>query len=61
MFLNAILSRPGAPCIGLSQGPSSRNAYDGLGGLSKPFVRTGWRALLAADLLQKTLLIYRPY
>ena len=41
--------------------PTSRNAYDGLGSLSKPFVRTGWRALLAADLLQKALLIYRPY
>ena len=41
--------------------PTSRNAYGGLGALSKPFVRTGWRALLAADLLQKTLLIYRPY
>jgi len=25
------------------------------------FVRTGWRALLAADLLQKLLLLYRPY
>ena len=41
--------------------PSSRNAYDGLGDLAKPFVRTGWRALLCADLLQKLLLIYRPY
>src|ERR1039458_2427472 len=41
--------------------PTSGNAYAGLGSLSKPFVRTGWRALLAADLLQKTLLIYRPY
>jgi predicted nucleotide-binding protein (sugar kinase/HSP70/actin superfamily) len=41
--------------------PTSRNAYGGLGSLSKPFVRTGWRALLAADLLQKILLIYRPY
>jgi predicted nucleotide-binding protein (sugar kinase/HSP70/actin superfamily) len=41
--------------------PTSQNAYDGLGSLSKPFVRTGWRALLAADLLQKMLLIYRPY
>ena len=27
--------------------PSSKNAYDGLGDLAKPFVRTGWRALLA--------------
>src|SRR4051794_24488516 len=41
--------------------PSSRNAYDGLGELAKPFVRTGWRALLCADLLQKLLLLNRPY
>jgi predicted nucleotide-binding protein (sugar kinase/HSP70/actin superfamily) len=41
--------------------PTSRNAYDGLGALSKPFVRTGWRALLCADLLHKLLLIHRPY
>jgi predicted nucleotide-binding protein (sugar kinase/HSP70/actin superfamily) len=41
--------------------PTSRNAYDGLGSLAKPFVRTGWRALLCADLLQKLLLMHRPY
>ena len=41
--------------------PTSRNAYEGLGTLAKPFVRTGWRALLCADLLQKLLLLYRPY
>jgi predicted nucleotide-binding protein (sugar kinase/HSP70/actin superfamily) len=41
--------------------PTSQNSYEGLGELSKPFVRTGWRALLCADLLQKLLLINRPY
>lgn len=41
--------------------PTSQNSYNGLGSLATPFVRTGWRALLAADLLQKLLLIYRPY
>src|SRR6476661_5285608 len=41
--------------------PSSRNTYDGLGELAKPFVRTGWRALLAADILQKLLLRNRPF
>ncbi len=29
--------------------------------LAGAFVRTGWRALLAADLLQKLLLMWRPY
>lgn len=41
--------------------PSSQNSYGGLGTLAKPFVRTGWRALLCADLLEKMLLIHRPY
>jgi len=41
--------------------PTSQNAYQGLGSLAKPFVRTGWRALLCADLLEKLLLISRPY
>jgi predicted nucleotide-binding protein (sugar kinase/HSP70/actin superfamily) len=41
--------------------PSSRNAYGGLGKLSGPFVRTSWRMLVAADILQKLLLQHRPY
>lgn len=41
--------------------PTSQNAYDGLGTLAGAFVRTGWRALLGADLLQKLLLMARPY
>jgi predicted nucleotide-binding protein (sugar kinase/HSP70/actin superfamily) len=41
--------------------PSSSNSYDGLGDLARPFVRTGWRALLSADILQKLLLKTRPY
>ena len=41
--------------------PTSQNAYQGLGTLAGPFVRTGWRALLCADLLEKLLLICRPY
>src|SRR3569832_220150 len=35
--------------------PSSQNSYQGLGSLAAAFTRTGWRALLAADLLQKLL------
>jgi predicted nucleotide-binding protein (sugar kinase/HSP70/actin superfamily) len=41
--------------------PTSRNAYGGLGSLARPFVRTAWRALVAADILQKLLLQHRPY
>jgi predicted nucleotide-binding protein (sugar kinase/HSP70/actin superfamily) len=41
--------------------PSSKNAYQGLGSLAGAFVRTGWRALLAADILSKALLHCRPF
>ncbi len=41
--------------------PTSRNAYGGLGALARPFVRTAWRMLVAADALQKLLLRHRPY
>jgi len=41
--------------------PTSENSYGGLGALSRTFVRTGWRALVAADILQRMLLRYRPY
>jgi predicted nucleotide-binding protein (sugar kinase/HSP70/actin superfamily) len=41
--------------------PTSGNAYQGLGRLAKPFARTGWRALVCADLLEKLLLLSRPH
>jgi predicted nucleotide-binding protein (sugar kinase/HSP70/actin superfamily) len=59
-YLRQILDAHGYGMVDILS-PTSRNAYDGLGELAKPFVRTGWRALLCADLLQKMLLLYRPY
>ncbi len=41
--------------------PTSSNGYEGLGHLARPFFRTGWRMLVAADILGKLLLLYRPY
>ena len=41
--------------------PTSNNGYAGLGSLARPFLRTGWRMLVAADILQKMLLKYRPH
>ena len=41
--------------------PTSRNGYEGLGDLAKPFFRTQWRSLVAADILQKLLLLFRPH
>ena len=59
-YLRQILNANGYGAVEILS-PTSHNAYDGLGTLAKPFVRTGWRALLCADLLQKLLLINRPY
>jgi predicted nucleotide-binding protein (sugar kinase/HSP70/actin superfamily) len=59
-YLRHVLDANGYASVAILS-PTSRNAYDGLGDHSKTFVRTGWRALLCADLLQKLLLIHRPY
>src|SRR4051812_46321015 len=59
-YLRQVLNSNGYDAVEILS-PSSQNAYDGLGELAKPFVRTGWRALLCADLLEKMLLINRPY
>ena len=59
-YLRHVLDTNGYQAVEILS-PSSQNAYGGLGDLAKPFVRTGWRALVAADLLQKSLLIHRPY
>jgi predicted nucleotide-binding protein (sugar kinase/HSP70/actin superfamily) len=59
-YLRRILDTNGYGAVEILS-PSSQNSYEGLGALAKPFVRTGWRALLCADLLHKMLLIHRPY
>ena len=41
--------------------PTSADGYSGLGEHASEFVRTGWRALLAGDILTKLLLKTRPY
>jgi predicted nucleotide-binding protein (sugar kinase/HSP70/actin superfamily) len=41
--------------------PTSQNSYDGLGEISTPFMRAGWRALVSADVLRKALQRTRPY
>lgn len=41
--------------------PTSKNAYEDLGNNSREFIRTGWRALVSADILRKLLLKTRPY
>ncbi len=41
--------------------PTSRNSYADLGDIANPFMRTAWRALVAADTLHRALLKTRPY
>jgi predicted nucleotide-binding protein (sugar kinase/HSP70/actin superfamily) len=59
-YLRQILDSNGHATVEILS-PTSQNSYAGLGTLAKPFVRTGWRALLCADLLEKMLLLHRPY
>lgn len=59
-YLRQILNANGCANVEILS-PTSSNGYAGLGDLAKPFVRTGWRALLCADLLEKLLLLNRPY
>ncbi len=51
--------------LGLEQvpiiSPSSGNSYDGLGEQSGELLRTGWRALIVADIVRSLRLRYRPY
>jgi predicted nucleotide-binding protein (sugar kinase/HSP70/actin superfamily) len=58
-YLRGVLDAEGYPEVSVLS-PSSRNSYQDLGQLAGPFVRTSWRTLLCADLLQKMLLHYRP-
>ncbi len=59
-FLKRILSTNGYPHTSVIS-PTSSDGYADFGPHARQFVRTGWRALLAADILQKALLHYRPY
>jgi predicted nucleotide-binding protein (sugar kinase/HSP70/actin superfamily) len=59
-YLRHLMREAGHPDVTVVS-PTSKNAYEGLGEMAQPFARTGWRALLAADILQKLLLEYRPH
>ena len=59
-YLRHVLDTHGYPHTQVLS-PTSGNAYDGLGDSARAFLRTGWRALVAADILQKRLLQLRPY
>jgi predicted nucleotide-binding protein (sugar kinase/HSP70/actin superfamily) len=41
--------------------PTSDNSYEGMGECSGQFVRSGWRAVVAGDILQKLVLRHRAH
>ena len=59
-FLRSILEKNGYPHTSVIA-PSSSDGYADFGDMASRFVRTAWRALLAADILQKVLLQTRPH
>ncbi len=59
-YLRSILNQNGYPHTTVLS-PTSRDGYSDFGELAGAFVRTGWRALVAADILQKMLLKTRPH
>ncbi len=59
-YLRRILDANGYPHTEILS-PTSQNAYAGLGPAAGTFIRTGWRTLVAADILQKLLTKTRPY
>jgi predicted nucleotide-binding protein (sugar kinase/HSP70/actin superfamily) len=59
-FLRKVLRSIGQDDV-LVLAPTSKDGYSGIGDVAGELMRTGFRALLGADLLRKMLLRYRPY
>jgi predicted nucleotide-binding protein (sugar kinase/HSP70/actin superfamily) len=59
-FLRRVLDKCGYREVTIVS-PSSENGYADLGSVAGAFVRAGWRALVAGDLLHRALLCTRPY
>ena len=59
-FLRKVLRSVGLDDV-LVLSPSSKDGYSGIGDVADELMRTGFRALLGADLLRKMLLKIRPY
>jgi predicted nucleotide-binding protein (sugar kinase/HSP70/actin superfamily) len=59
-FLKKILREAGYGDVQVLS-PTSQNGYADLGDITNAFLRAGWRALVAADTLNRALLKTRPY
>jgi predicted nucleotide-binding protein (sugar kinase/HSP70/actin superfamily) len=59
-YMKSALAEQGYPDVSFLC-PTDADSYGALGELSGTFVRSGWRALVAGDILLKLLLRTRPY
>ena len=59
-YMKSALAQQGYPDVSFLC-PTDADSYGALGELSTTFVRSGWRALVAGDILLKLLLKTRPY
>lgn len=59
-FLQKVLNTIGYADVQILS-PTSKNGYSDLGNVSTPFIRGGWRALVAADTVRKACHRTRPY
>jgi len=59
-YLRNVLDRSGYSQVRILS-PNCNDGYMSLGRVARPFLRTAWRAAVAGDILQKALLMTRPY
>jgi predicted nucleotide-binding protein (sugar kinase/HSP70/actin superfamily) len=59
-YLRGVLDRNGFQQVKILS-PNCDDGYASLGSLARPFMRTAWRAAVAGDILEKLLLMARPY
>jgi len=59
-YLRSVLDKSGYGQVRILS-PNCEDGYAGLGRLARPFFRTAWRAVVAGDILEKALLMTRPY
>jgi predicted nucleotide-binding protein (sugar kinase/HSP70/actin superfamily) len=59
-YLRGMLDKTGYGQVRILS-PNCEDGYASLGRLARPFFRTAWRAAVAGDILEKALLMTRPY
>jgi predicted nucleotide-binding protein (sugar kinase/HSP70/actin superfamily) len=59
-YLRQVLKKLGCGQVPVVS-PSCANAYEGIETIADGLIRTGWRAIVASDILHRALLSVRPY